>query len=118
MNIEYVKNGDYLIPNLKAPEAPEGIENLGKFGLLREDYLKENKKGTYEEYLLTGELSQHLLTIDRQAYERKEVIVEQMKKAEGVNLKMQEGNFALYLQKIQTIELEAERIVLEEMIYV
>ena len=118
MAIEYVQNGDYQIPNLKAKEAPEGIEEIGKFGFLRENYLKEYKTGTYSAYLMKGDLSEHLIEIDQQAKERKEVIVEQMMKADGVNLQLKSENFALYLQKLQMIELEAERIVLEEMIYV
>lgn len=45
MNIEYVKNGDYLLPNLTLEN--DNNEQIGKYGLLRLDYIKENKKGLY-----------------------------------------------------------------------
>ena len=44
--------------------------------------------------------------------------MEQMKKAEGVNQHLQEEDWMEYVRRLQRIEHEAERIVLEEMIYV
>ena len=38
--IEYVRNGDYYIPNLKAPE---GTYNIGKYGRLHSIFIKENR---------------------------------------------------------------------------
>ena len=51
MKIKYEKQGDYLIPNLKNKEAKN--TNIGKYGLLRLNSLKENKKhkGIYGLYL-------------------------------------------------------------------
>lgn len=42
MKIEYTKQGDYLIPNLKVKRQKN--VNVGKYGLLRLNYIKENKK--------------------------------------------------------------------------
>ena len=42
MNIEYVKNGDYLLPNLVLEN--DDNEQIDKYGLLRLNYIKENKK--------------------------------------------------------------------------
>ena len=42
MNIEYVKNGDYLLPNLVLEN--DNYTQLGKYGYLRLNYIKENKK--------------------------------------------------------------------------
>ena len=38
MNIEYIKSGDYYIPNLKLPEEKRSI---GKWGRMHREYLKE-----------------------------------------------------------------------------
>ena len=38
-NIEYIQNGDYLIPNLTLPA--EETKPLGKYGMLRKTYLKK-----------------------------------------------------------------------------
>ena len=42
--IEYVRDGDYYIPNLKAPE---GKFNIGKYGKLHSIFIKENRPCLY-----------------------------------------------------------------------
>lgn len=54
MNIEYVKCGDYLIPNLRANDEP--TEPLTKYGRLRRSYLKDHRSGIYSGMLLMGTL--------------------------------------------------------------
>ena len=44
MKIEYRKVGDYYLPNLIAPKSNI---NIGKYGRLRLNYLKEHRKGEY-----------------------------------------------------------------------
>ena len=39
MNIEYIRNGDYYIPDLKLPEENRPI---GKWGRMHREYLKEH----------------------------------------------------------------------------
>lgn len=41
MELEYVKNGDYYIPTLRANDEPE--ELLTKWGLMRRNFLKEHR---------------------------------------------------------------------------
>lgn len=91
---------------------------LGKFGILRRDYLKENKPEVYAELEKSGELDKHLQEINDEATERKFRFIEQRKKSQGVDAKLQSENFPLYLQKLQTIETEVEQQIVEEMVYV
>ena len=42
--IEYVRNGDYYIPNLKAPE---GTYNIGKYGRLHSIFIKGTSKNWF-----------------------------------------------------------------------
>ena len=42
MNISYTKQGDYLLPNLILENKEQ--YNIRKYGLLRLDYIKNNKK--------------------------------------------------------------------------
>ena len=74
--------GDFLIPDLVLDEQPEGW--IGKYGIMRQEYLKMWKKRLYNDLLLSGKLQQHLLDIDRDAREEFETIVRQTAKAEGV----------------------------------
>ena len=43
MNIEYIRNGDYYIPDLKLPEETRPI---GKWGRMHRDYPAEQTAGT------------------------------------------------------------------------
>lgn len=51
--MEYVKCGDYYIPNLKLGFIPRPI---GRWGRLRRDYLREYRPITYHTELLSGVL--------------------------------------------------------------
>ena len=73
MKLTYEKNGDYLIPTLQADIQPEGT--VTKYGMMRETYLKENHRGVYSAFLLKGTLKEHLLTIQKQAEERKPFVL-------------------------------------------
>ena len=44
MNIKYIKNKNYLLPNLIVKNQNY---NIGKYGLLRLEYIKNNKKVLY-----------------------------------------------------------------------
>ena len=57
MKIEYTKVGDYYLPNLYYPEETRPI---GLWGMLRKEYLKEHKSGTYTYLLLTARLDSYL----------------------------------------------------------
>ena len=68
MNIEYVKQGDYLLPNLIIDNQNYG--KINKYGLLRLNYIKEHKKGLYQTLLMKNELTNHLLSVSKECEER------------------------------------------------
>ncbi|MBD5521252.1 MAG: TnpV protein [Lachnospiraceae bacterium] len=115
MNITYEKNGDYLIPNLKADDQPQGT--VTKYGMLRETFLKEHHRGIYTAFLLGGKLKAHLLEIQEQAEARMESMVEKMAKAQGVDGKLKAENPMLWVQKMNSIKASAEEVVLSELVY-
>lgn len=115
MELTYEKNGDYLIPNLKANEEPE--QELTKYGLMRKNYLKEHRGGIYTGLLLTGELKAHCLQVQEQAEQRMELLTEQMAKAEGVNEELKAADQMGWVRKMNNIRHSAEEIVLAELIY-
>lgn len=75
--IEYYLEGNYYIPNLVMPEQ-EKI-TLNKYGRMRLNYLKENKKAEYSIMLMDGTLNSHLKEIQETATERVEKIIKQLK---------------------------------------
>ena len=62
------------IPNLTY-KSGEQMEQLGKYGFLRRDYLKNHKNSLYQVMLLQDTIGKHLLEVDKEAREREEVIL-------------------------------------------
>ena len=60
--IEYVRNGDYYIPNLTVPD--EKTYNIGKYGNLRKEFLKDYHQSFYTVLFMEGKLFEHLAEID------------------------------------------------------
>ena len=77
--ITYHKEGAYYIPDLYLEK--ENYKNdyqIGKYGQLRLQYLKEHKKAEYTIMLLEGTLRKHIVDTDIQAKERLETLIKQM----------------------------------------
>ena len=72
----------YYIPDLKLSEQPEAA--IGKYGRMRQRYLKEHRPGLYSSLILSEKLYPHLLEIDRAARERMDAMLPRMMEAAGV----------------------------------
>ncbi len=115
--IQYRQVGDYLIPNLILPPEEANI-TLGKWGMLRKDYLLKNKKVLFTTLLTQGKLYQHCAEIESQARDMFDTLVEQMKKAEGVTEQLKEDNQMEWVCRIQNVEARAREFVNNELIYI
>ena len=115
MVLEYIQEEDYMIPNLKANEEPEGM--LTKYGLMRKKYLKENREGLYGAMLLEGSLREHLLTIQEQAESRLDFLMERMVKSEGVDENLKAKEQLTWVARMNNIKARAEEIVLTEIVF-
>ena len=116
LKIEYVQNGDYLIPNIQFEETEE--QELNKFGEMRRKYLMEHKYCRLTEMVLTNTLFPHLYEIQEQAWERYELLMKQMADAEGVNETLKATDQLEWVRQMNSIAHQAEEIVLHEMIYI
>ena len=116
MKITYHEVNGYLIPNLKLP-LEEASVNLGKWGMLYKDYLQKNKKVFFNTLLMQGKLYQHCAEVEKQANELFDLLVEQMKEAEGVTEQLKEENQMEWMQRMGSIEARAREVVCEELIY-
>ena len=114
-NIEYVQNGDYLIPNLALPA--DKTKTLGKYGMLRKSYLKQHRKGLYNCMLLQGTLYDHLYEIDEEAHRFLDRVVKEMAAKEGVTEALKAKDQMAWVQAMNSIHSRAEEIVLSELIY-
>ena len=111
----YELQGDYYIPCLTLPE--EESKPIGIWGQRHKAYLKEHRKVTCTTMLTEGKLNSYLADIDKQAQERLETLVEQMKGAEGITEQLKSENAMEWVRKMNNIRHRAEEIVYSEIIY-
>ncbi len=115
MKITYREVNGYLIPNLKLPPEEANVR-LGKWGMMYKSHLEKNKKVFFNTLLMQGKLYQHCAGVEKQANEMFDMLVEQMKEAEGVTEKLKEQNQMEWVQIMGNIEERAREVVYEEII--
>ena len=117
INITYHKEGDYLIPDLIMKKS-NSTYNVGKYGHLRNNFLKEHKRGLYTELMINGTLTDHLIDIDKTATARVNNIVDKLAKVENVNEDLKSREQLEWVRCMNNIKNRAEEIVFSELIYV
>ena len=100
--IEYVRDGDYYIPNLKAPE---GKYNFGKYGRLHSIFIKENRPCLYSMKMLNGTWLAYL-----------EEIVKDMAVKQGITEELKAKDQMAWVGAMNSIKHSAEEIVLREFV--
>ena len=112
--LTYTKNGEYWIPDLTAAEQPM---ELSKYGRMREWFLKEHRTITYNNLLLSGKLTAHLMEIDQAAVNRMEEIMPELAKQAGATEALKATNPMRWVGLMNTFKAQAEEIVMNELIY-
>ena len=116
VKVTYHQEGDYLIPDLFIKKDRRHYQ-IGKYGYLRLDFLKNHKRGLYCELCLKNELNKHLIEIDKEANKRVNTIIDQLAKKENVSVYPDGKEPLSWTQKMNNIKNRAEEIVLNEIIY-
>ena len=114
MNMQYIRVGDYYIPDL---ELPQETRPIGKWGRMHREYLKEHKPIQYNCLFLSGKLWTYLADLNEQAQDRLEQMVHQMKMAEGVTEELKAADPMAWVQRMNNIRNRAEEIILRELVY-
>ena len=112
--LTYTKNGEYWITDLTAAEQPM---ELSKYGRMREWFLKEHRTITYNNLLLSGKLTAHLMEIDQAAVNRMEEIMPELAKQAGATEALKATNPMRWVGLMNTCKAQAEEIVMNELIY-
>lgn len=115
--IEYVRVGDYYIPNLTLPK-PRRTGNIGKYGRLKLNYMKKHNIPQYTEMLLNNELNSYLLDIEDECKNKIEILIKQMAEKENITEELKANNQLEWVGKMNSIKQSAEEIILNELIYV
>ena len=112
--IEYVKSGDYYIPNLKAPE---GKYNIGKYGRLHSIFIKENRPCLYSMKMLNGTWLAYLEEIDVTAKEMVNNLIKDMAVKQGFTEELKAKDQMAWVGAMNNIRHSAEEFVLKDFVY-
>ena len=114
MNVQYIRSGDYFIPDLKLTKETRPI---GKWGRMHREYLKEHYPIQFNNLVLSGNLWTYLADLNKQAQQRMETLIVQMQSAEGITEVLKASDPISWIQHMNNTQNRAEEIVLQELIY-
>ena len=114
--IKYELRGEQYYPMLEIAEQKE--HQIGKYGLLHRDYIKQHKKGTYTTLLTDGRLNSYLHEIDIQANSMVEAIVANLARERGIDEELKASDAIKWVAEMNSIKASAEEIVLREVVFV
>ena len=116
MELKYIKTGDYELPNLTLNDNKRGTIN--KYGKLRLDYLKAHKKALYTTLLMKDELTNHLVSVSKDAEDLLNNLMESYKNSEErLSERNKEINQLEWVKLMNNYKNTAEEIILKELIY-
>lgn len=113
--LKYNRCGDYLIPNMGLSD--DDRTPLGRYGLMRCNYLKEQRPGLYTRLLLSGHLMQQLHEVDQAAAQMRDVMLPQMAKEAGLTETLKNTDPLKWAGVMNTITTQIEEIILAELVY-
>lgn len=117
MNIKYKKIGDYLLPNLVIDT--QNNKQIGKYGYLRLNYIKQNKKALYQTLLIKNELTNHLFSVSNECEEILKALMDNyVKNDDRLSEKNKENNQIEWVKLMNNYKLIAEEVILKEIVYV
>lgn len=116
MELNYIKVGDYLLPNLTIEK--QNNEKINKYGYLRLHYLKENNKALYTTLLMKNELTNHLVSVSIEAENRLNILMKQYKNSNKLlSEKSKMDNQLEWVKRMNNYKNMAEEVILNELIY-
>ena len=114
--IGYILGEDgFYYPDLKLSE---GVQyEIGKYGMMRKDYLKKHRYGKYVKLLLDGKLNEHLHKIDEECYRRIDILADKLRDELDIKEELKETDQMQWVRNMNYVRGVAEEIVLHELIY-
>ena len=110
--ITYSQNGEYQIPDISLEETRGTI---GKYGLMRKEYLRNHKVARFNILTLQNRLDSHLMEIDSQARQRVDNLMSELLEKNPAPDKMADG--MAWTRHMNQIKAQAEELVIQEIIY-
>ena len=114
--LAYELHGDYYYPVLLIP-AEEKAQPLGKWGMMHEMYLRENRPALYANLMLSGKLPGMLSRLDEQAKERWQTLFEDLCRAEGIDEKLKDRDQMEWIRRTGNAISRCDEIIKAELIF-
>ncbi|MDD6564616.1 MAG: TnpV protein [Clostridiales bacterium] len=111
----YTKVGDYYIPNITVPDTKK--YNIGKYGSLRKEFLKEYHQSFYTVLFMEGKLFEHLAEIDETCHKCLKDMITKMAVQEGVTEQLKAIDQMTWVRRMNSIHSRAEEFVMKEYVY-
>ena len=113
--IEYVRNGDYYIPNLTGPD--DKVYNIGKYGRMHAKFIKENRPCFYTAKMIDGTWLAYLEEIDTTAKEMVDRLIKELVVQRDVTEELKADDQFAWISAMEQINHTAEEIVFENIVY-
>ena len=116
MELTYRTVNGVQIPNLRLPKQ----KNLpiGKYGMMRHDFLEKHRKGTYTTLLTEFRLQEHLYEVDQEAKRQVEELTLLLVSGSGIDESLKNTAPLRWVSEMNNAKQRAEEIVLKEYVYV
>ena len=112
----YHEENGHLIPNVTLPEQTD--YQIGKYGRMHLDYIKNHRRGRYTTLLTEGKLNARLHEIDLEANEMLETIIPRLTAERGIDENVKARDMPRWVAEMNNIKANAEEIVLREVVLV
>ena len=112
----YREENGRLIPEINLPEQTD--YQIGKYGRMHLDYIKQHRRGRYTTLLIEGKLNTRLHEIDLEANEMLETIIPRLTAERGIDENMKSRDMLRWVAEMNNIKASAEEIVLREVVLV
>ena len=110
----YREESGPLIPNVTLPEQTD--YQIGKYGRMHLDYIKQHRRGRYTTLLIEGKLNARLYEIDLEANEMLESIISHLAIERGIDENLKSRDMLRWVAEMNNIKVSAEEIVLREVV--
>ena len=112
----YHEENGHLIPNVTLPEQTDF--QIGKYGRMHLDYIKQHRRGRYTTLLTEGKLNTRLHEIDLEANKRLDTIIPRLATERDIDEDLKARDMLRWVAEINNIKASAEEIVLREVVLV
>jgi len=112
----YHEENGHLVPNVTLPEQTD--YQIGKYGRMHLDYIKQHRRGRYITLLTEGKLNTRLHEIDLEANEMLETIIPRLAIERGIDENLKARDMLRWVVEMNNIKVSAEEIVLREVVLV